>query len=164
MKKALIFAFALFLISSLSCAQTKQSAIKSDQASQNVTKTEKAVNAPVDLSGTWIETEYWWGCGESHIKEVHKYKITQQGDTIQVVDIEDNSLLIGKIYQNTIAFKGIKQVSTDGDSPGQVVVGDFTFVIGEDGNTLTGISRWTWEGDDGEICEGISDISSRRIE
>jgi len=164
MKKALIIAFTLCLISSLSCASTEQKAIKSDEASQEITKTEKAVNEPIDLSGTWIETEYWWGCGESHIKEVHKYKITQQGDTIQVVDIEDNSLLIGKIYQNSIAFKGIKQVSTDGDSPGQVVVGDFTFMIGQDGNTLTGISRWTWEADNGETCEGISDISSVRIE
>ena len=164
MNKAVILTFALFLISSLNCAPTTQKTTKSNAPSQEVSKTEKAVNAPVDLSGTWIETEYWWGCGESHIKEVHKYKITQQGDTIQVVDIEDNSLLIGKIYQNTIAFKGIKQVSTDGDSPGQVVVGDFTFMIGEDGNTLTGISRWTWEGDNGENCEGISDISARRIE
>ena len=164
MKKALILAFALFLISSLSCAQTNQKVIKSDEASQEVVKTEKAVNAPVDLSGTWIETEYWWGCGESHIKEEHTYKITQKGDTIHIVDTEDNSLFIGKLYQNTISFKGIKHASLDADSPGQIVVGDFTFMIGQDGNTLTGISRWTWEGDNGETCEGISDISSVRIE
>ena len=154
MKKALILAFALFLISSLSYAQTNQKVIK----------TEKAANAPVDLSGTWIETEYWWGCGESHIKEEHTYKITQKGDTIHIVDTEDNSLFIGKLYQNTISFKGIKHASLDADSPGQIVVGDFTFMIGQDGNTLTGISRWTWEGDNGETCEGISDISSVRIE
>ena len=164
MKKALIIAFALCLISSLSCAQTKQKAIKSGEPSQEITKTEKAVAAPIDLSGTWIETEYWWGCGESNVKEIHNYKITQQGDTIRIVDTENNSLYIGKISKNSIAFKGIKHVSTDGDSPGQVVVGDFTFMINQDGNTLTGKSRWTWKGDRGDTCEGISDISSTRIE
>ena len=164
MKKALIFAFALFLISFSSCAPTTEKVIKSDEASQEVTQTQKAVNAPIDLSGTWIETEYWWGCGESHIKEEHTYKITQKGDAIHIVDTEDNSLFIGKLYQNSISFKGIKHASSDADSPGRVVVGDFTFVIGEDGNTLTGISRWTWEGDNGETCEGISDISSVRID
>lgn len=154
MKKALILAFALFLISSLNCASTKQEVIK----------TEKAVNAPVDLTGTWIETEYWWGCGESNKKEIHTYKITQQGDTIHVVDTEDNSLSIGKMYGNSISFKGTKHLSSDEDGPGQIIVGDFTFMIGQDGNTLTGISRWTWKGDSGDICEGISDISARRIE
>ena len=164
MKKALILAFALFLISSLNCAPSKQKATKSDEPSQDVIKTEKAVNASIDLTGTWIETEYWWGCGESNVKEEHTYQITQQGDTIQIVDTEDNSLYTGKIYKNSISFKGVKHASSDGDSPGQIVVGDFTFMIGPDGNTLTGKSRWTWKGDNGDICEGISDISSRRIE
>ena len=164
MKKALILAFALFLISSLNCAPTKQEAIKSDESSQKVTKTEKAENAPIDLTGTWIETEYWWGCGESNIKEIHTYKISQQGDTIHIVDTEDNSLYTGKVYKNSISFKGIKYASSDVGSPGQIVVGDFTFMVNQDGNTLTGKSRWTWKGDDGDICEGISDISSRRIE
>ena len=154
MKKALILAFAFFLISSLNCATTKQEAIK----------TEKAVNAPVDLTGTWIETEYWWGCGESNKKEIHTYKITQQGDTVDIKDTENNSLYIGKIYGNLISFKGIKYASSDVDSPGQIVVGDFTFMIGQDGNMLTGKLRWTWKGDGGDICEGISDISSVRIE
>jgi hypothetical protein len=48
MKKALILAIALFLISSLNCAPTKQEATKSDEPSQEVNKTEKAVNAPID--------------------------------------------------------------------------------------------------------------------
>ncbi len=164
MKKALILTCALFLVSSLNCAPTKQEATKSDASSQEVTKTEMAANAPVDLSGTWIETEHWWGCGESNVKEEHTYKITQQGDTIQIVDTEDNSLYMGKVHNNTISFKGIKYASSDVDRPGQIVVGDFTFMISQDGNTLNGKSRWTWNGDKGEICEGISDISSRRIE
>lgn len=164
MKKALILAIALFLISSLNCAPTKQEATKSDEPSQEVNKTEKAVNAPIDFTGTWIETEYWWGCGESNKKEIHTYKITQQGDTVHLVDTENNSLYIGKIYKNSISFKGIKYASSDVDGPGQIVVGDFTFMIGQDGNTLTGKLRWTWKGDRGDICEGISDISSRRIE
>ena len=164
MKKALILTFALFIVSSLNCAPTNQKAIKSDASSQEVIKTEKAVSAPIDLTGTWIETEYWWGCGESNIKETHKYRITQQGDTIQIVDTEDNSLYTGKISKNSIAFKGIKYEGSDVDSPGHIVVGDFTFMIGQDGNTLTGKSRWTWKGENGESCEGISDISSRRIE
>ena len=164
MKKALILAFTIFLISTLNCAPTKQEASRSDESPQEVLKTQKAVNAPVDLTGTWIETEYWWGCGESNIKETHTYKITQQGDAIQIVDIENNSLYIGKIYNNSISIKGIKYASSDVDSPGQIVVGDFTFMIGQDGNTLTGKLRWTWKGDSGDICEGISDISSRRIE
>ena len=164
MNKALILGIALFLVSSLNCAPTKQKANKSNQDSQEAIKAEKVVNAPIDLTGTWIETEYWWGCGESNKKEIHEYKITQQGDTINIVDTEDNSLFIGKIFNNTISFKGIKYESPDVDSPGQIVVGDFTFMIGQDGNTLTGISRWTWKGDKGDICEGISDISSQRIE
>ncbi len=164
MKKALSIAFALFLISSLNCAPTKHKTTKSDGPSQEVTKTEKAVKASIDLTGKWIETEYWWGCGESNVKEIHTYQITQQGDTIQIVDTENNSLYIGKIDQNSISFKGIKYASSDMDSPGQIVVGDFTFMVGPDGNTLTGILRWTWKGDRGEICDGISDISSRRIE
>ena len=164
MKKALMLAFALFLVSSLNCAPTKQEAIKSDASSQEVIETEKAVNAPIDLTGTWIETEYWWGCGESNKKEIHTYKITQQGDMIQIVDTENNSLYTGRIYKNSISFKGIKYASSDGDSSGQIVVGDFTFMINQDGDTLTGKSRWTWKGDNGDICEGISDISSRRIE
>ena len=164
MKKALIPALALFLISSLNCAPANQKTTKSDASAQEVIKAEKAGDAPIDLSGTWIETEYWWGCGESNIKEIHTYKITQQGDTIQIVDIEDNSLYTGKVYKNSISFKGIKYVSSDVDNPGQIVVGDFTFMIDQDGNTLTGKSRWTWKGDSGDICEGISDISSRRIE
>ena len=154
MKKALTLVLALFLISSLNCASTKQA----------VSKTEKAANAPVDLTGTWVETEYWWGCGESNKKEIHIYKITQQGDTIRIVDTEDNSLYTGKISGNSIAFKGVKHASSDVDDPGQVVVGDFTFMIAEDGNTLTGKLRWTWEGEGGDTCEGISDISSVRIE
>ncbi len=164
MKKALMLTCALFLVSSLNCAPTKQEATKSDASSQEVTKTEMAANAPVDLSGTWIETEHWWGCGESNVKEIHRYKITQQGDTIQILDTDDNSLYTGRIYQNTLSFKGVKYASPDVDSPGQIVVGDFTFMIDSDGNTLTGKSRWTWKGDNGEVCEGISDISSRRIE
>ena len=164
MKMALILTFALFLVSSLSCAPTKQEATKSYESSQEVINTETAANAPIDLTGNWIETEYWWGCGESNVKEIHKYKITQQGDTIQILDTEDNSLYTGKVYKNSIAFKGIKYASSDVDSPGQIVVGDFTFMIDQDGNTLTGKSRWTWKGDNGDICEGISDISSRRIE
>ena len=164
MKKAIILAFALFLVSSLNCAPTKQKASKTDEPSQEFGKTQESVNAPIDLTGTWIETEYWWGCGESNIKEEHTYKITQQGDTIQIVDTEDNSLYIGKVYKNTITFKGIKYASSDGDSTGQIVVGDFIFMIGQDGNTLTGKSRWAWKGDGGDICQGISDISSRRIE
>ena len=163
MKKALILASALFLISSLNCAPTNQKAAKSDESSQEVIKTEMAVNAPIDLTGTWEETEYWWGCGESNKKEIHVYSITQQGDTIHIVDTEDNSLFIGKVYQNSISFEGVKYASSDADSPGQIVVGDFTFMISQDGNTLTGKSRWTWKGDSGDICEGISDISSRRI-
>ena len=164
MKKALILTCVLFLISSLNCAPAKQKATKSDAPSHEVTKTEKAVDAPIDLTGTWIETEYWWGCGESHKKETHTYQITQQGDTINIVDTDDNSLYIGKIYKNSISFKGVKHASSDVDSPGQIVVGDFTFAVGQDGNTLTGLSRWTYKGDQGEICVGISDISSRRIE
>ena len=164
MKKALILAFALFLISSLSCAPTKQKTTKSDGPSQEVIKAEKAVNAPIDLTGKWIETEYWWGCGESNKKETHTYEITQQGDTIRIVDTENNSQYIGKIYRNSISFKGIKYASSNVDTPGQIVVGDFTFMIGPDGNTLNGILRWTWKGDTGDICEGISDISSRRVE
>ena len=164
MKKALVLTLTLFLMSSLNCAPTKQKASKSDGPSQGIINTEQAVNAPVDLTGTWLETEYWWGCGESHVKEIHTYKITQQGDTINIVDTENNSLYIGKIHNNSISFKGIKHASSDMDSPGQIVVGDFSFMIGPDGNTLTGISRWTWKGDKGDICEGISDISSTRIE
>mgnify|MGYP003565493451 CR=1 FL=1 len=164
MKKALILAFALFLISSLNCAPTKQEAAKSDEPPQEVIKTEKAVSVPFDLTGTWIETEYWSGCGESNKKRINTYKITQQGDTIHIVDAEKNVWYIGKIYKNSISFKGIQFPSSDVDSPGQIVVGDFTFMIGQDGNTLTGKSRWTWQGDSGDTCEGISDISSRRIE
>ena len=164
MKKALTLAIALFLVSTLNCAPTKQKANKSYEDSQGVINTEGVTNAPIDLTGTWIETEYWWGCGESNKKEIHEYKITQDGDTIQIVDTENNSLFIGKIHKNTISFKGIKYASSDVDSPGQVVVGDFTFMIDQDGNTLTGKMRWTWKGDKGDICEGISDISSRRIE
>ena len=164
MKKAIVIAFALFLLSSLNCAPTNQKASKSDDSSQKGLKSEMAANAPVDLTGTWIETEYWWGCGESHVKEIHTYKITQQGDTIQILDTEDNSLYTGKVYKNSISFKGIKHASPDVDNPGQMVVGDFTFMISPDGNSLTGKSRWTWKGDSGAICEGISDISSTRIE
>ena len=164
MKKILILALALFLLSSINCASTRQGSIKSGEPSKEVISAEASENTPIDLSGTWEETEYWWGCGESYQKEIHTYEITQEGHTIQIVDTENNSMYLGKIYKNSISIEGIKYASSDVDSPGQIVVGDFTFMISPDGNTLSGKLRWTWKGDGGDICEGISDISSRRIE
>jgi hypothetical protein len=66
MKNVLILILSVFLLSSLNCATTKQEA----------TKTDEAVSGPFDLTGTWIETENWRGCGSSE-KRTKTWKITQ---------------------------------------------------------------------------------------
>jgi len=162
MKKALIFIFSLFLISSLNCAPTKQEATKTEEPTQEVMKTDKAVNVPFDLTGTWIETSYSSGCGDNNKKELFTDKITQQGNTIHLLVVENNHQYIGKIYKNSISFKGIRFTSTESENPGNLIVHDFTLMIGQDANTLTGKIRWTWRGARGGICDGISNLSLRR--
>jgi len=141
MKKTLILIFSLFLLSSLNCTTTKQE-----------TKT-------FDLSGTWILTEDKKGCGGT--TSTSTVEIIQKGDTVTIVNSEDNKTL-GKIYSDTIVIAGITTLSSVGGVPGQIETRDHNLKISEDANTLTGKVKFTLEGTSSGNCDGITIIDYKR--
>jgi hypothetical protein len=141
MKKALIFIFSLFLLSSLNCTTTKKE-----------TKT-------FDLSGTWILTEDKQGCGGQ--KSTSTVEIIQKSDTVTIVNSEDKKML-GKIYSDTIVIGGFITLSSEGGVPISTETHDHHLKIGEDANTLTGKVKFTLESASSGNCDGITILHYKR--
>ena len=144
MKKTLILIFSLFLLSSLNCTTTKQEVSK--------TKT-------FDLSGTWTLTEDKRGCGGAATTST--VEIIQKGDTVTIVNSEDNKTL-GKIYSDTILIAGIKTLSSEGGVPSEIEIQDHTLKISEDANILTGKVKWVLKSGSSGNCDGITIIAYKR--
>ena len=83
MKTTSILICSLFLLSTLSCA----------------TKQEVSETMELDLSGTWMLTENKKGCGGT--TSTSTVEIIQEGDTVAIVNAEDNKML-GKLYSDSI--------------------------------------------------------------
>jgi hypothetical protein len=83
-----VIILSVFLLSSLYCAPTKQEAVKTDESTQKISKTDTAVSGPFDLTGTWVLTEIWTGGYERETKAIRTIEITQQGDTIHMVNVK----------------------------------------------------------------------------
>ena len=141
MKKALIFIFSLFLLSSLNCTTTKKE-----------TKT-------FDLSGTWLLAESNRGCGGT--TSASTVEIIQEGDMVTIVKSEGNKTL-GKIYSDTIVIAGIKTLSSEGGMPITTETHDHHLKIGEDANTLTGKVKFTLESASSGNCDGITILDYKR--
>jgi len=142
MKKTLILIFSLFLLSSLNCTK------------QEVSKTKT-----FDLSGTWILTENKSGCGGQ--TSTSTVEIIQKGDTVTIVNSEDNKML-GKRYNDTILIAGIKTLSSEGGMPISTETHDHSLKISEDANTLTGKVKFTLQSASTGNCDGITILAYKR--
>ena len=142
MKKTLILIFSLFLLSSLNCTK------------QEVSKTKT-----FDLSGTWILTENKSGCGGQ--TSTSTVEIIQKGDTVTIVNSEDNKML-GKRYSDTILIAGIKTLSSEGGMPISTETHDHSLKISEDANTLTGKVKFTLQSASTGNCDGITILAYKR--
>ena len=142
MKKTLILIFSLFLLSSLNC-----------------TKREVSKTKTFDLSGTWILTENKSGCGGQ--TSTSTVEIIQKGDTVTIVNSEDNKLL-GKVYSDSILIAGIKTLSSEGGIPISTETHDHSLKISEDANTLTGKVKFTLESASRGNCDGITILAYKR--
>jgi hypothetical protein len=140
MKKALILVFSIFLLSSLNCATTKK----------------------LDLTGTWLSTEEIVGCGTGRT-ENYTGELAQKGDTVTYVDSKRDMTLIGKIYNDIIMIDRYQR-TTYGNSGvnGTVEVHAYKVKISEDGETLTSEISWSWKGTQGNKCNGITYLTSKR--
>ena len=143
MKNILILILSFFLLSSLSCA----------------TKQEVSKAKPIDLSGTWTLTEDKQGCGGT--KSTSIVEIIQEGDTVTIVDSEDNKTL-GKLYSDTILIAGITTLSGIGGVAKQIEIRDHTLKISDDVNILTGKVKWTLKSASSGNCDGITNLIYER--
>ena len=143
MKNTLILICSLFLLSSLSCA----------------TKQEVSKAKTFDLSGSWMLTEDKKGCGGT--MSTSTVEIIQEGDTVTIVNAEDNKML-GKLYSDSILIAGITSLSTEGGVASQIEIWDHTLKISEDANSLTGKVKWTLKSATSGNCDGITDLVYKR--
>jgi hypothetical protein len=143
MKKTLVLIFLLFSISYLSCA----------------TKQEVSKAKTFDLSGNWILTEDKRGCGGT--TSTSTVEIIQKGDTVTIVNSEDNKTL-GKIYSDTLVIAGIKTLSSEGGVPISTETHDHHLKISEDANTLTGKAKFTSESSSRGNCDCITVLAYKR--
>jgi hypothetical protein len=141
MKKTLILIFSLFLLSSLNCTTTKKE------------------SKIFDLSGTWILTEDKRGCGGT--TSTSTVEIIQKGDTVTIVNSEDNKTL-GKIYSDAILIAGTRTLSSEGGVPIDIEIHDHNLKISEDANILTGKVGWELKSTSRGNCDGITILSYKR--
>ena len=143
MKKALILVFSLFILSSLNCT----------------TKQEVSKAKALDLSGTWILTEDIRGCGGTTTTST--VEIIQKGDTVTIVDSENNKML-GRIYSDAILIAGITTLSSEAGVAKHTEIRDHTLKISEDVNTLTGKVKFTLKSATSGNCDGITNLIYKR--
>lgn len=143
MKKALILVFSLFILSSLNCT----------------TKQEVSKAKALDLSGTWILTEDIRGCGGTTTTST--VEIIQKGDTVTIVDSENNKML-GRIYSDAILIAGITTLSSEAGVAKHTEIRDHTLKISEDVNILTGKVKFTLKSATSGNCDGITTLIYKR--
>lgn len=143
MKKALILVFSLFILSSLNCT----------------TKQEVSKAKALDLSGTWILTEDMRGCGGTTTTST--VEIIQKGDTVTIVDNENNKML-GRIYSDAILIAGITTLSSEAGVAKHTEIRDHTLKISEDVNILTGKVKFTLKSATSGNCDGITNLIYKR--
>jgi hypothetical protein len=102
------------------------------------------------------------GCG-SGMTRTQTVELTQKGDTVTMVNIDRNWTTIGKIYNDIISFARIQRTSYGySGEPGKVDIHATKIKISEDAETLTGEVNWSWTGDNGYNCNGISYLTYKR--
>jgi len=143
MKKALILVFSLFILSSLNCT----------------TKQEVSKTKALDLSGTWILTEDMRGCGGTTTTST--VEIIQKGDTVTIVDSENNKEL-GRLYSDAILIAGITTLSSEAGVAKHIEIRDHTLKISEDANILTGKVKFTLKSATSGNCDGITNLIYKR--
>jgi len=143
MKKALILVFSLFILSSLNCT----------------TKQEVSKAKALDLSGTWILTEDMRGCGGTTTTST--VEIIQKGDTVTIVDSENNKEL-GRLYSDAILIAGITTLSSEAGVAKHIEIRDHTLKISEDANILTGKVKFTLKSANSGNCDGITNLIYKR--
>jgi hypothetical protein len=143
MKKALILVFSLFILSSLNCT----------------TKQEVSKAKALDLSGTWILTEDMRGCGGTTTTST--VEIIQKGDTVTIVDSENNKEL-GRLYSDAILIAGITTLSSEAGVAKHIEIRDHTLKISEDANILTGKVKFTLKSATSGNCDGITNLIYKR--
>jgi hypothetical protein len=115
-----------------------------------------------ELSDTWILTEEFRGCGDNRTETITA-EITQKGNSVTIVLKERDRTVIGKIYNNEILCAGIRKVT---QAHGAIAersqeIRDYRLKISEDGNTLTGKSKWFFKTSDFS-CNGVSNLTYKR--
>jgi predicted NodU family carbamoyl transferase len=99
------------------------------------------------------------GCGGT--TSTSTVEIIQKGDTVTIVNSEDNKTL-GKIYSDTVVIAGIKTLSSEGGVPISTETHDHHLKISEDANTLTGKAKFTSESASRGNCDGITVLAYKR--
>ena len=111
-----------------------------------------------DLTGTWTCKGHW-SCLDSPANgtNMDTFKITQNGSSVSFHNINRDDKFNGSLAGNIISVKPYSVESRF--NPGaSVKVSAYDLKISQDGNTLTGKSRW----DNPAGCKGETDLTFTR--
>ena len=112
---------------------------------------------PLDMSGNWLQTNEWTGCGAKG-KNTATLKIVQQGDAITITNLNNGVVFKGTIKDNVMSFKGgTFPVAQDGSN---MILPDWQVMVSEDGNSSKAQNNWVYEK---YGCKGVSHFSNVRM-
>ena len=128
----------------------------------STTPTDTTTNS---IEGVWAitETSKDGNCAVPAPKETFDLTVTQNGNSITIVD-EDSNSFTGTLSGQNLSWSGSYSDAAPDGTPGTTTLNSMSAIIDASCNSLSGSANWTWTATDGSgySCSGTTTFTGSR--